>query len=89
MKKKLSIIVPVYNEVNTVLIVLNKLKKLNLYNNFSSEIIVIDDSENKKHYRNTYVNYKPNLNNVKISSYTLANFLALSLLQAHTLGATI
>ena len=44
MKKKLSIIVPVYNEVNTVLIVLNKLKKLNLYNNFSSEIIVIDDN---------------------------------------------
>ena len=43
MKKKLSIIVPVYNEVNTVLIVLNKLKELNLYNNFTSEIIVIDD----------------------------------------------
>ena len=44
MKKKLSIIVPVYNEVNTVLIVLNKLKELNLYNNFTSEIIVIDDN---------------------------------------------
>ena len=44
MKKKLSIIVPVYNEVNTVLIVLNKLKYLNLYNNFTSEIIVIDDN---------------------------------------------
>ncbi len=44
MKKKLSIIVPVYNEVNTVLIILNKLKKLNLYNNFTSEIIVVDDN---------------------------------------------
>ena len=44
MKKKLSIIVPVYNEVNTVLIVLNKLIKLNLYNNFTIEIIVIDDN---------------------------------------------
>ena len=44
MKKKLSIIVPVYNEVNTVLIVLNKLINLNLYNNFSKEIIVIDDN---------------------------------------------
>jgi len=36
--------VPVYNEVNTVLIVLNKLINLNLYNNFSKEIIVIDDN---------------------------------------------
>ncbi len=44
MDKKLSIIVPVYNEVNTVLIILNKLKKLNLYNNFTSEIIVVDDN---------------------------------------------
>jgi len=44
MNKKLSIIVPVYNEVNTVLIILNKLKKLNLYNNFTSEIIVVDDN---------------------------------------------
>ena len=44
MKKKLSIIVPVYNEVNTVLIILNKLKKLNLYNDFTSEIIIVDDN---------------------------------------------
>ena len=43
MSKKLSIIVPVYNEVETVLILLNKLIKLNLYNNFTSEIIIIDD----------------------------------------------
>ena len=44
MNKKLSIIVPVYNEVETVLILLNKLIKLNLYNNFTSEIIIIDDN---------------------------------------------
>ena len=44
MNKKLSIIVPVYNEVETVLILLNKLIKLNLYNNFTSEIIVVDDN---------------------------------------------
>ena len=43
MRKKLSIIVPVYNEVKTVLILLNKLIKLNLYNNFTSEIIIVDD----------------------------------------------
>ena len=44
MKKKLSIIVPVYNELNTVLIVLDKLVKLNLYDNFNKEIIIIDDN---------------------------------------------
>ena len=44
MNKKLSIIVPVYNEVKTVLIILNKLKKLNLPNNYESEIIVVDDN---------------------------------------------
>ena len=44
MNKKLSIIVPVYNEVETVLILLNKLIKLNLYNNFTNEIIIVDDN---------------------------------------------
>ncbi len=29
------------------------------------KLIVIDDSENKKHYCSTYINYKPNLNNIK------------------------
>jgi len=43
MNKKLSIIVPVYNEVKTILIILNKLKKLTLSNNFFSEIIIVDD----------------------------------------------
>jgi glycosyltransferase involved in cell wall biosynthesis len=43
MKKKLSIIVPVYNEVNTVGIILNKLVNLKLFNNFKKELIVIDD----------------------------------------------
>ena len=44
MNKKLSIIVPVYNEVKTILIILNKLKNLNLPNNYKSEIIIVDDS---------------------------------------------
>tara|TARA_A100001015_G_C15034278_1_gene735103 strand:- start:2810 stop:3511 length:702 start_codon:yes stop_codon:yes gene_type:complete len=43
MKKKLSIIVPVYNEVNTVGIILNKLVNLKLFNNLKKELIVIDD----------------------------------------------
>ena len=41
--KKLSIIVPVYNEVNTLEIILNKLVTLELYNNTNKEIIIIDD----------------------------------------------
>jgi glycosyltransferase involved in cell wall biosynthesis len=46
MNKKLSIIVPVYNEVNTVLIVLEKLKNLKLYNDYKPQIIIVDDNSN-------------------------------------------
>ena len=41
--KKLSIIVPVYNEVNTLEIIIKKLVGLNLYKNIKKEIILIDD----------------------------------------------
>ena len=41
--KKLSIIVPVYNEINTLEIILKKLVNLKLYNNVIKEIIIIDD----------------------------------------------
>ena len=41
--KKLSIIVPVYNEINTLEIIIKKLVNLELYNNVSKEIIIIDD----------------------------------------------
>ena len=44
MKKKISIIVPVYNEINTVEIIIKKLIKLELYNNIDKEIIIIDDN---------------------------------------------
>ena len=43
MKKKLSIIVPVYNEVKTVEIILKKLVHLKVYNNLQKELIIIDD----------------------------------------------
>ena len=42
--KKLSIIVPVYNEINTLEIIIKKLVDLNLYNNIEKEIIIIDDN---------------------------------------------
>ena len=44
--KKLSIIIPVYNEFNTVSIVLHKLKKLTLPENYTSQLLVVDDNSN-------------------------------------------
>ena len=44
MKKTISIIVPVFNEVNTILIVLNKLKNMKFYSDFVSQIIIVDDN---------------------------------------------
>ena len=41
--KKLSIIVPVYNEINTLEIIIKKLVNLTLYNNVNKEVIIIDD----------------------------------------------
>ena len=46
MNKIISIIVPVYNEVNTVLIVLEKLKNLKLYDDYKPQIITVDDNSN-------------------------------------------
>ena len=43
MNKKLTILVPVYNEINTVEIIIKKLIDLKLYNNIDKEIIIIDD----------------------------------------------
>lgn len=40
---KLSIIIPVYNEKNTILQILDKVEKVRLSNNLEKEIIVIDD----------------------------------------------
>ena len=42
MAKLISIIIPVYNEENTIKIILNKVLK---QNNFDKEIIVINDSQ--------------------------------------------
>ena len=43
MNKKLTILVPVYNEINTVEVIIKKLINLKLYNNIDKEIIIIDD----------------------------------------------
>jgi len=43
MNKKLTILVPVYDEINTVEIIIKKLINLKLYKNIDKEIIIIDD----------------------------------------------
>jgi glycosyltransferase involved in cell wall biosynthesis len=42
-KNKLSIIVPVYNEENTIEEVIKELLSLKLNNNFEKEIIIVND----------------------------------------------
>lgn len=45
---KLSILIPAYNEENTIAEILEKIISLNLYNNIEKEIIVIDDFSKDK-----------------------------------------
>ena len=58
MKKKLSIIVPVYNEINTVETIIKKLISLKLYNDIDKEIIIVDDlsTDGSKNIIKTYDN---------------------------------
>lgn len=46
--KKLSIIVPVYNEESTISVVINKLIDLKLLNNLNKEIIIVNDNSTDK-----------------------------------------
>jgi len=46
MIKKLSIIIPVYNEFKTIEIIIKKLIKLKLFLNTEKEVIIIDDKSN-------------------------------------------
>jgi glycosyltransferase involved in cell wall biosynthesis len=64
MINKLSIIVPAYNEENTIEIVLEKLKHLALINNIQKEIIVINDNSKDKTEEKIleYINSNKNLN---------------------------
>jgi glycosyltransferase involved in cell wall biosynthesis len=44
--KKLSIIIPAYNESKTIHLILNKIQSVNLLNNIEKEIIIINDCSN-------------------------------------------
>lgn len=41
---KLSIIIPTYNEIQTIKEVINRVKRVNLINNIQKEIIIVDDA---------------------------------------------
>jgi len=43
MIKKLSILIPAYNEAATIHLILNKIKAVNLINEITKEIIIVDD----------------------------------------------
>ncbi len=43
LKQKLSIIIPVYNEAKTIHLILDKVLKVDLINNFTKELIIVDD----------------------------------------------
>ena len=41
--KKLSIIIPAYNEEKTIHLILNKVKKVELIDNITKEVIIVND----------------------------------------------
>ena len=43
MLKKLSIIIPAYNEGNTIHLILDKVKEVNLLNDIEKEVIIVND----------------------------------------------
>ncbi len=43
MSKKLSIIIPAYNEAATIHLILNKVQQVNLLNNIQKEIVIVND----------------------------------------------
>jgi glycosyltransferase involved in cell wall biosynthesis len=57
MVKKLSIVIPAYNEQDTIQLILNKILSFNLINNISKEIIIVDDcsSDNTKTTIENYI----------------------------------
>ena len=62
--KKLSIIIPAYNEGSTIHFILDKVKKVNLLNNVEKEIIIVNDcsKDNTEQAINNYIAQNPDLN---------------------------
>ena len=62
--KTLSIIIPVYNEENTILSILNALSEVTLIGDFQKEIIMVDDcsTDNSKSIISKYIEENPDKN---------------------------
>ena len=64
MKKTLSIIIPVYNEENTIVSILEALGQVTLIGGYEKEIIMVDDcsTDNSKSIIKKYISDSPNIN---------------------------
>lgn len=58
MIKKLSIIIPAYNEGRTIHLILDKVRQVNLINNIQKEVIIVNDAskDNTKEAIENYIN---------------------------------
>ena len=68
MVKKLSIIIPAYNEGNTIHLILDKIKEVNLLNDIEKEIIIVNDCSSD-HTEEAIQNYIKNNQNLIIHYY--------------------
>jgi glycosyltransferase involved in cell wall biosynthesis len=61
---KLSIVIPAYNEGNTIHFILNKVKAVNLINNISKEVIIVNDcsTDHTETAIQNYMSVNPGLN---------------------------
>jgi glycosyltransferase involved in cell wall biosynthesis len=61
--KKLSVIIPVYNEENTIHLILNKISAISLPNGIQMEIVIVNDfsSDNTSHSVENYIKENPQM----------------------------
>ena len=68
MLKKLSIIIPAYNEGNTIHLILDKIKNVNLINDIEKEIIIVNDCSSD-HTEEAIQDYIKNNNTINIQYF--------------------
>ena len=66
--KKLSIIIPAYNEEKTIHLILNKIKKVELLNSIEKEIIIVNDYSTDQTEK-AILEYKSNNSDLSISYF--------------------
>lgn len=66
--QKLSIIIPAYNEGNTIHLILNKIKAVNLIDNIKKEIIIVNDCS-KDHTEQAILSYKEHNTDLDINYF--------------------